>query len=871
MSDPTVTVVRLRTDDDSGLTATANATPRLSWSLAADRSGVLQRGYEVQVAPDPGFADPVSSGEVDSDVVVDHDWPAAPLTSRQVAYWRVRVRTDQGWTAWGEPACVEAALLEDADWTARPVFLAGDRGRDGVGPAPLLRREFELPAEPVSARLYLTALGVHRTTLNGRPVGDELLEPGWTSYRDRLLYATHDVTALLRAGRNVLAGSVGDGWFRGNLGWDRLRDFYGDASALLAQLEVRCADGSTVTVSTDEHWRGGYGAVRAADLYDGCDIDLREEPVGWAEAGFDDAGWEPVGTLPLPAGLSQRALPPVRVLQEIEPQVSELSDGTLAVDAGQNVTGWLRLRVTGPSGARVTVRHAEVLDEKGRLVTTLLRSARATDTVVLAGGTADLEPEFTFHGFRYAEVEVPPGVTVDAVRVAVVASDLRRTGQFSCSNPRVDQLFSNVIWSQRDNFLSIPTDCPQRDERLGWTGDIMAFAPTAAANFDSRAFLDSWLTDVGIEQLPSGGVPMVVPNCLTGEFPSPLPQADGAAGWADAVTVVPAALFRAHGSRDLLRRHVGSMQRWVDYVAGLLAEDGTWSGYLQLGDWLDPNAPPERPFEAVTDRDYVATVFVAHSARLLAATCRELGRGPDADRYAALGDRVAQAAWAKWADLAPTTQTGCALAIVFGSAPDAELPALGDALAGLVRASGGRIGTGFLGTPFVLPALTATGHLAEAYQLLLNEECPGWLYQIRHGATTMWERWDGILADGSVHPGQMADGSTMSSFNHYAYGAVASWLYESVAGLSPAAPGYREVLVAPQPGGGLTRAAASIETEYGPASVGWSTDGATLTVDVTLPPGTTGRFAVPAGWSPQQPVALLGSGQHTLLLTGAGA
>ena len=504
MTDPTVTVVRLRTDDDSGLVATANARPRLSWSLASDRPGVLQSGYEVQVAADPGFADPTSSGEVDSDVVVDHDWPGAPLTSRQVAYWRVRVRTDQGWTAWSEAARVEAALLADGDWTARPVFLPSDRGRDGVGPAPLLRREFELPAEPVSARLYVTALGVHRTSVNGRPVGDELLEPGWTSYRDRLLYATHDVTALLRAGRNVLAGSVGDGWFRGNLGWDRLRDFYGDASALLAQLEVTCADGSTVTVGTDEQWRGGYGAVRAADLYDGCDVDLREEPAGWAEPGFDDAGWEPVGTLPLPAGLGQRALPPVRVLQEIEPQVGELPDGTLAVDAGQNLTGWLRLRVTGPSrrpgdgAARRGARregpagdHAAALGPGHRHLRAGRRHRRAGAGVhlprlpVRRGGGRPPGSRWTPSGWPWSP--------------ATCAGP----GAFSCSDPRVDQLYSNVIWSQRDNFLAIPTDCPQRDERLGWTGDIMAFAATAAANFDSRAFLDSWLTDVGIEQRPA--------------------------------------------------------------------------------------------------------------------------------------------------------------------------------------------------------------------------------------------------------------------------------------------------------------------------------------------------------------------------------
>jgi alpha-L-rhamnosidase len=867
VTDSTVTVVRLRTADDAGLVATASAQPRLSWSLAADRPGVLQRGYEVQVAADPGFTDPKSSGEVHSNVVVDHDWPAPPLVSRQVAFWRVRVRTDAGWTAWSRPARVEAALLLDADWTARPVTVPSDRGRAEAGPVPLVRREFELTAEPVSARLYVTALGVHRTSLNDRSVGDELLEPGWTSYPGRLLYATHDVTALLQAGRNVLSAAVGDGWYRGNLGWEGVRNFYGDALALLAQLEVTCADGSTVIVGTDASWRGGYGAVRAADLYDGCDVDLRAEPAGWHSAGFDDTGWEAVDTLPLPEGLGQRAHPPVRVLEVIEPAVTPLPDGILSVDTGQNLTGWLRLRVTGPAGARVTVRHAEVLDERGRLITTLLRSARATDSYVLAGGTVELEPEFTFHGFRYAEIEAAPEVTVDRVEVAVVASDLRRTGEFSCSDPRVDQLFSNVIWSQRDNFLSIPTDCPQRDERLGWTGDIMAFAPTAAANFDSRAFLDSWLTDVGLEQRPSGGVPMVVPDCLSFEFPAPLPKADGAAGWADAATVVPTALFRAAGSRDLLRRHFRLMQRWVDYVAGLLGEDGTWSGYMQLGDWLDPNAPPEQPFRSITDSDYVATAFVAHSARLLAQACRELGADEGAQRYAALGDRVARAAWGKWAEHARTTQTGCALAIEFGLAPAQERAGVGEALAALVRANGGRVGTGFLGTPFVLPALTATGHLGAAYQLLLNEDCPGWLYQVGHGATTTWERWDGILPDGTVHPGDMADGSAMSSFNHYAYGAVASWLYESVAGLAPAAPGYREIRIAPQPGGGLARASAAIETEYGRASVGWSLTGPVLTVDVELPPGTTGRFTTPAGWSSAEPVAELGSGHHSVVLT----
>lgn len=872
MTDTSVTVIRLRTGDDSGLIATSAGSPRLSWSLASERAGVLQRAYEVEVAADSSFDDATSSGAVDSDVVVDHDWPAEPLHSREVRFWRVRVRTDAGWTAWSEPARVEAALLADEDWTARPVTVPSDRGRTSAGPTPSVRREFDLREAPASARLYVTAQGVHRTSINGQQVGDEVLAPGWTSYPNRLLYATYDVTKLLVADRNVISASIGDGWYRGNLTWTRRRSVYGDSIALLAQLEVTFRDGTTVTIRTDEQWRGGYGDIRMADIYDGCDRDLRETPPGWQAAGFDDSAWEQVDVVPLPAGLAQRAHPPVRELLTLAPARRTLADGTTALDAGQNLTGWLRIRATGPDGATVRVRHAEVLDGEGRLFTELLRTARATDSYVLAGGMVELEPEFTFHGFRYAEIETSDEVTVDDVVVVVVASDLRRIGEFTCSDELVNRLYSNVIWSQRDNFLSIPTDCPQRDERLGWTGDIMAFATTAAANFDSRAFLDSWLTDVAIEQLPSGGVPMVVPDCLLMDEmpPTPLPLADGVAGWADAVTVVPMVLFQAYGYRSLLARNYDTMRRWVDYVEGILDADGTWSGYMQLGDWLDPNAPPDEPFKAITDSGYVATCFVAYSARLLASTAGELGNAAAAERYAALGDRMAEAAWKKWHEHARTTQTGCSLAIEFGIAPVTEHADLGETLARLIRANDGKIGTGFLGTPFVLPALTNTGHVAEAYQLLLNEKCPGWLYEVKMGATTTWERWDAILPDGRISSGEIAAGEsdTMSSFNHYANGAVASWLYSTVAGLAPAGPGYRSVRIAPQPGGSLTDASAAIDTEYGLASVSWSIDGSTMTVDVVLPPASTGDLVVPAGWSPEVAPSTLSSGRHRIRLSG---
>ncbi|MGW1718316.1 family 78 glycoside hydrolase catalytic domain [Streptomyces sp. NPDC002156] len=863
-TDAATSAVGLHTEDDSGLPATPYPAPRLSWSLTSERADVLQHAYEIQVSTDLSFSDSSSGGVVESDTVTDHPWPAEPLRSREVRYWRVRVRTDLGWTDWSEPARVEAALLDDEDWTARPVHLPSDRGRTSPGPVPLLRREFDLPAEPVSARLYVTSLGVHRTALNGRPVSDDLLEPGWTSYPNRLLYATYDVTALLRPGTNALSAAVGDGWYRGHLTWHKNRNVYGDTTALLAQLEVTLADGTEVTVVTDDRWKGGYGGLLATDLYDGCEHDLRHEPECWQLRGFVDDDWEQVTALPLPRGLTQRAHPPVRVVQVIRPEQRTLPDGTIAVDAGENITGWLRLRAGGPAGGTITVRHAEVLDGDGRLLTSILRGARATDQYTLAGDPTRLRPEFTFHGFRYAEIVASPGVTVEAVEVEVVASDLRRIGEFHCSDEHVNTLYANVVRSQRGNFLAVPTDCPQRDERLGWTGDIMAFAPTACATFDSASFLDSWFTDLRIEQRPDGAVPLVVPDVPLGELPpAELPHAGGAAGWGDAATVVPAALFEAYGGHGMLARHYAAMRAWVGFTVDHLDDDGTWSGNAQLGDWLDPAAPPEDPARATTDSGYVATAFVAHSARLLADAARELGHLDDADRYTDLHRRTAEAAWHKWGDHARTTQTGCALALEFGIVPAAERADVGKALAGLVRARGGRIATGFLGTPFVLPALTGTGHTDEAYQLLLNPECPGWLYQVARGATTMWERWDAIQPDGSI---DVENAGMMLSFNHYAYGAVAAWLYRSVAGLRPASPGYRTLEIAPRPGATLTSAEASITTPYGPASVAWSISGDTLTVKAVLPPGTTGLFSAPDGWRCAEAVERLGSGSHLLAL-----
>jgi alpha-L-rhamnosidase len=869
MRDPTVVVDRLWTDDESSLVATGSDEPRLSWKLTTERIGARQIGYEVEVGLGPNLANSVKSGCIMSPRVAFNPWPAPALCSRDIRYWRVQVMTDLGLTDWSKPACIEAALLSVDDWTARPIALPSDIGRKDAGPVPLFRREFSLRAGFLYARLYVTALGVHDLQINGRPVSDDLLEPGWTSYRHRLLYSTYDVAHLLIEGRNTISAAVGDGWYRGKLTWTARRNVYGDAGGLLAQLEVEHEDRSRITVGTDAQWRASTGALRSADLYDGVDVDLRREPKGWRLNGFDDDSWEAVAELPIPARLDQRAMPPVRTVATLRPHLMRNLDGLVRVDTGQNLVGYLRLEVRGAAGGRVTLRHAEVLDAEGRLHTTVLRKARATDNYILgAESPVVLEPKFTFHGFRYAEIETTPGVSVESVEVVVLSSDLTQTGDFECSEPLLNQLFKNVWWSQRGNFLAIPTDCPQRDERLGWTGDIQVFAPTACGNADSRAFLASWLVDLAYDQRPDGAVPSVVPDVLQGDG-----HEYGSAGWGDAATGVPWSLYEAYGDLDLLRRQYPSMKAWVDWAASRRGQDGTWTGDVHFGDWLDPGAPPGNPAQAKTNSDFIATAYLSHSAGIVARTAHLVSAVEDVQTYTELRESTASAAWRRWADDALTTQTGCAIALELGIAPPNQRPRVGDALAELVRLSGGRIATGFLGTPLVLPALAGTGHLDEAYQLLLNRDCPGWLYQVLMGATTMWERWDAILPGGTIHSGEMSvgEGANMLSFNHYAYGAVAAWLYRSVAGIGPDAddPGYSTIVFAPLPGGGLSRARARLETPYGLASISWKLAANELEVDLVIPPGARGRFAAPPGWVGNSESELT-SGSHRVVLTGGG-
>ena len=707
--------------------------------------------------------------------------------------------------------------------------------------APTFRRTVTLdPGEVVAAVLHISSLGVHEAFLDGRPVAADVLSPGWSAYEWRLRYRSHDVTALLRDG-SELTVAVGNGWYRGRLGFQGARAVYGDRLGLVAQLEVTYADGHVQVIGTDSSWLAGPSDTIADDLYDGQTIDARRRSL--ALDGVESQNF-PVRLLEFDTGrLAPYVGPPVVRHETLRPVRTWTSpSGRTLVDFGQNLVGWVRFTARGPRGTEIRVRHAEVLED-GELGTRPLRDAQATDRFILSGADDDFEPTFTVHGFRYAEVTGP--VDPEALEAVVVHSDLRRTGTFACSDPDVEQLHRNVVWSLRGNFLDIPTDCPQRNERLGWTGDLAVFAPSAAYLYDVEGFLADWLVDLDLEQrVADGKVPFCVPDVLKYmPHPNGVPEPDTAAIWGDASVWVPWTHYQAYGDPAVLERQWDSMTAHVRRAAGKMSPNGLWDSGFQFGDWLDPDAPPDQPWRAKADPHVVATACLYRSAATVAAVAAVLGR--DGTEFAALAARTRAAFNDAYVGADGTVASDCTtvytLAIVFGLL-DADVERLaGKRLADLVAASGHRISTGFAGTPYVCEALARTGHLDDAYGLLMQRECPSWLYPVTMGATTIWERWDSMLPDGSINPGEM------TSFNHYALGAVADWLHRTVAGIAPLEPGYSRVLVAPRPGGGLTWASGSLETRHGTVSVRWEVTDDGLVVDATLPDGVTGVLSLPDG------------------------
>ncbi|WP_024820776.1 alpha-L-rhamnosidase [Arthrobacter sp. 31Y] len=742
--------------------------------------------------------------------------------------------------------------------------------------APLLRKEFALATghgSPAKAILRATSFGVFEASVNGRPVGEDVLSPGWSSYEWRLRYRSYDVTHLLEP-VNVLGAALGNGWYRGNLSWNGNSAFYGSELGFFGQLDIEYPDGFVQTLSTDSSWQSGPSAILANDLYNGQTIDAKLTADTWTKPGFDTNSWAGVHALEFDAArLAEPISPPVVRNEVLKPvDIFTSPSGKTLVDFGQNLVGWLRFTVHGQRGETISVRHAEVLED-GELGVRPLRTAEATDRLILSGEPDFFEPTFTFHGFRYAEVSGWPGeLTADAVEAVVVHSALERTGTFECSNPLVNQLHRNIVWGLKGNFLDLPTDCPQRNERLGWTGDIAVFAPTAAYLYDVKDFLQDWLQDLAAEQEAADGmVPFTVPDILKyEEHPKEFPTPESTALWSEAAVWVPWALWEAYGDEEVLRRQYDSMAAHTRRVEGLLTDNGLWDQGFQFGDWLDPDAAPDQPWNSKADNGVVATACLYRTAKLTSETAGILGHADDAEHFSALAERVRYAFNSHYVGPDGTILSDCttvyALAIAFDVLDgDEERTFAGNRLAELVSRNGYRVSTGFAGTPFITWALSETGHVDDAYRLLLEEQCPSWLYPVTMGATTVWERWDSMLPDGTINQGEM------TSFNHYALGAVADWLHKVVGGMRPLEPGYAKVLYAPRPGHGIDWAKTNLITPHGTVASEWHIqDGGEYEFTLTVPAGATAEIDVPT--LPRQEV---GAGTHTfrtagLVLTGEG-
>lgn len=821
-------------------------TPRISWRIQA-AEGWAQQGWQLECTRDGSAV--VASGTGADQILVA--WPFEPLVSRERVQVRVRVRGVDGvWSGWSAPAQAEAGLLDPEDWIAAPVGAGWPEAPDTERRPALVRRSFTVDRPIARARLYVTAHGLYEAEINGIRVGDHEFSPGWTKYDERLVYWTFDVTDHLAEGENTLGAWLGDGWYRGRLGFNGgYRDLYGTDQALIAQLEVTHDDGTRTTVATDAGWSAAPSPILVSGLYDGEKHDARAEQPGWSRPGAQTAGWTPVRVGRRdPRTLVAPVLPPVRCTEELAPvTVTRVDATTHLLDFGQNLVGRLRVRVHGEAGRTVELRHAEVLED-GALGTRPLRLAAAHDTITLDGGAERLwEPKFTFHGFRYATVTGLDQLGAGDVVARIIHSDMRRTGWLETSNPDLNRLHENVRWGMRGNFLSIPTDCPQRDERLGWTGDVQVFAPTASFLYDSAGFLESWLTDVALEQLPDGTVPWFVPVIPGGPTWNPIRTG---AVWGDVSVLTPWTLHERFGDLGVLRRQYASGRAWVERMIAQAGPSRLWRDGHQLGDWLDPAAPPHDPADARTDRYLVAAAYFAFSTRRLADTARLLGLSADADRYARIAEEARDAFRAEYVrqdgTLTSDAQTAYALAIRFGLLSAAEQDAAGRRLAALVREAGNRIATGFAGTPVISDALTASGHVDTAYDLLLETECPSWLYTVRMGGTTIWERWDSMLPDGTINPGEM------TSFNHFALGSVADWMHRVIGGLSPAAPGYRRIEWAPQPGGDLDHARIAFDSPYGLIEGSWERVADGIRYSLSLPTGVEGTIRLPG--LPDRPI-----------------
>ncbi|HEY4246703.1 MAG TPA: family 78 glycoside hydrolase catalytic domain [Lacunisphaera sp.] len=830
--------------------------PRLSWQLEGARRGARQVAWRVRVASTSeilaaGGADLWDSSHVESAQTTHIAYAGRPLRSRESCHWQVEVRDETGAALRSAPAFWTMGLLEKKEWNAR--WIAVDPEiirRDPAAIMPTLtepgtpdcfRREFEISGAVRRATIYATARGLVELQLGGQRVGEDLLVPEWTDYDKRIHYRTYDVTAQVAAGRNMLEATLGDGWWSGYVGWQEQRGRYGSLeNSLLVQLEIELTDGKKITLGTDASWQCSTGPILSSDFMMGEIYDARRIA----------RDWRPVREVaaPIVPLVAQRS-EPVRHAENLSPVwVNEIAPGVWIYDLGQNISGWVRLRVDAPAGTRVQLRHGERLSPAGTLYTANLRRAKATDVYICRGGGVEtFEPHFTFHGFQFVELTGLPGAPrADAVTGRVIHSATPPAGHFTCSNSDVNRLWENGRWSQKDNFISVPTDCPQRDERLGWMGDAQVFFRTATCNMDVAAFFTKWMIDVEDAQTSEGIFPDVAPRLREDINFVGLGNLCGSAAWADAGIIIPYTFWRVYGDLRLVERHWNAMVKWLDWIEHH-NPDGLRVNLLanNYGDWLC--IPSDTSFGTHSPmKNLLATAYWADDAAKMARLARALGRTAEAARFEAMAARVRAAFQREWlrpdGELVVPTQTAYLLALAFDLLPENVRARAAERLVANIRSLDWHLSTGFVGISHLNPILTLTGHADVAYRLLLQESYPSWLFPVKQGATTIWERWDSWTIAGGFNK----DG--MNSFNHYSLGSVGEWLFRHVAGieLDPELPGYQRFQLRPYLGDGLDFVRASYRSMHGEIVSDWRRTGDQLTWKVTVPPNTTADISIPS-------------------------
>jgi alpha-L-rhamnosidase len=831
--------------------------PRFSWILLTDRRNTIQTAYHIQVAASrESLADASKlvwdSGVVESDSSAWVDFDGPKPASFQRYWWRVRVRDNHGQeSGWSRPAWWEMGILSPSEWTAE--WISPDLvEKEEDNPCPMLRKEFDPKGRVKSARVYVTSLGLHEMEINGRRVGDARFTPGFTSFHKRLQYQTHDVTECLREGRNAVGVFLADGWYRGHLWFKAKPNIFGKELALLAQIRIEYEDGTVETIGTDDSWQCTTGPILSSDLYYGEVYDARKHIPGWSEPGCRYDKWR--GVKRLEYGKAHLVCSPcetAKVKEQIQPQrILRTPRGELVVDLGQNIAGIVRLEVEGESGTEITLSYCEELTPEGNFnieqLDLLGHQRRAgrfyqIDRYVLKGGPEVIEPRFTFHGFRYVKIEGYPGEPGPGnIRGLVIYSDLPVTGEFSCSNPLINQLQHNILWSQKGNFLEVPSDCPQR-EKMGWTGDIQIHAPTACFLMDCSGFLVKWLQDLKADQRDDGLVPHIIPWLPDYPVYGPL-GVGGSSGWGDACIIVPWTLYLYYGDKRVLDEMYDAMKKWVDFVQRR-SRSYIWNRGMHWGDWLEPGRKTYYYFLPWAPRGYVATPFFAHSCHLLSRVAGLLGKDDDAAHYRSLSQKVKQAYIRKYVKkggrIKPCRQGAYVLALAFEMVPDAIKPRLAAHLAEMIRDNGNHLDTGFLSTPHLCQVLCDNGYEDLAFGVLNQDTIPSWLYEVKKGATSVWEAWDCIKADGTLRKGM--------SFNHYAFGAVGEWLYHYVAGigLDEENPGGKHITLSPHPGGGLTEASAAYQSPRGEVKSAWKLVEGRMTYSVTVPASSTATVHLP--------------------------